>query len=562
MVRLLEIVLDVIPAAPGGGIAGAGKGGKAGGGDAGNGGQPGSAAAALAKALTAALPQLVPLGDERVTTALFDRDAALARAGWRIAVETRASRRRVAVSQRQSLTPGMTAITPHFEAPLKTDGLTDALFDDAPQPFRAALADCGELVPAATLHSERRRWQWNRDGIEAELVLDAALHDPGAPPQSARPLHELRVRAPWPEDADPAPLVDLLFACAHDLVDAAPASLPALVRLTDAPARAAAGNLAGDGEAVHARPIDLDGAKTALAAFVAIGRNITEQWFGNDAGVRDSARPEFIHQMRVSQRRLRTAMRIFSDWRDDTWTERIKPDLKWLGRLLGDARDRDVLADATLPALAGADAAETITKADPARVAEVAQTTARAAGHWDALRAQADAARRAAHERVREALASPRYAHVALAWLQWLAVLERRASAQGAGERSLRKHARKQARRFHGRLAKMPKLTTIDEPSRHLVRINGKYLRYTLEFFAPIMSHRTRTKTLRTLARLQAVLGDGNDVAVALRLLEELEVEPYQLGFVRGWRAALSRNSAAEGERLLRELRRPKLLGR
>jgi len=544
MARVLEIVLDVILCA----TDGARTGGRA------SGGGPGGAAAALAKAFASALPQLVALRGGRVTTVTFDRDAALARAGWRIAVEAHGGRQRVAVSQREMLTTGITVLTSHFEAPLKAGVLAASLFDTAPEPFRTALAAAGEPVPAATLHGERRRWQWLRDGIEAEVVLDAALHDPDRVSESESPryLHELRVRAPWPEGADAAPVVDLLFACAHDLVDVAPAGLPAFVRMTDASDRAAAGCLAGDGEAVHAQAIDLAGARTARAAFVEIGRNISAQWFGNDAGVRDSARPEFIHQMRVSQRRLRTAMRIFSRWQDETWTARIKPDLKWLGHLLGDARDRDVFVDSTLPTLAAADAAD------------AAQASQAAAARWDALRAEADAARSAAHARVREALASPRYAHAALAWLQWLAVLARReeaSSAMGARERSLRKHARKQARRFYGRLTAMPKLTAIDEASRHLVRINGKYLRYTLEFFAPIMSQSTCTDTLRALTRLQGVLGDGNDIVVALRLLEELDAEPYQLGFVRGWRAAASRSAAVEGERLLREMRQPKLQG-
>jgi CHAD domain-containing protein len=91
------------------------------------------------------------------------------------------------------------------------------------------------------------------------------------------------------------------------------------------------------------------------------------------------------------------------------------------------------------------------------------------------------------------------------------------------------------------------------------VRINAKYLRYTLEFFAPITSRRTRMDTARTLGRLQSVLGDGNDAAVALRFLEGMHAEPYQLGFARGWCEAVKRYTAKEGERLLRDLRPPKI---
>lgn len=539
MVRVLEIVLDIVVPTPCAVPAGTG--------------HPDTApAAALAVAFSAALPQLVALsGDgEPVATVVFDRDALLARDGWRVAVETRGGAHAVAVSSRRSCTPGLMTLTPIFEAPLDAGDIANSLFDAAPGPFREALAAAGEPAPAAALTAVRHRWQWVRDGVEAELVLDAGLRDASAPRDADAPdlapasLHELRVRAPWPEDAAAEPIVDVLFACAHELVDAAPAGLPAFVRMTDALDRAAAGSLTGDATAVRAEPVDLGGASTAAAALVAIGRNISAQWFGNDAGVRDSARTEFIHQMRVSQRRLRTAMRIFSYWRDETWVKRIDPDLKWLGGLLGEARDRDVFVDSTLPALVAADGG---------------------AARWDAVREAADTARLAARARAREALMSPRYTHVALAWLQWLAALARHASAdkktdEKAG-RSLHEHARKRVRRYYARLVETPKLTAIDEASRHRVRINAKYLRYTLEFFASIASRRTRIDTVRKLTRLQTVLGDGNDAAVALRFLEAMEVEPYQLGFARGWCEAVKRYTARDGERLLDELPRPKVSG-
>jgi CHAD domain-containing protein len=528
MVRALEIVLEIVCPSPRDGTA-----------DRRN--PRDRTGAALAKALADALPQLVAASAEKepVTTVTFDHDARLTCAGWRVAVETCGDRQQVVVSSREACTPGITTLTSVFGAPLDASGFATSLFDAAPEPFREALAAAGAPVPSAGLRGERSRWRWVRDGIEAELVLDAGLHDPDGAGKATPWLNELRVRAPWPEETDDAPVVDALFACAHDLVDAVPLGFRAFVRTTDALARAAAGELAGDGEAVRAEPVDLRGVSTAEAALVVIGRNISAQWFGNDASVRDSTRTEFIHQMRVAQRRLRTAMRIFPHCQDETWATRIKPDLKWLGGLLGDARDLDVFVESTLPALVAADT-------DAAR--------------WDAVRAEADAARLAARARAREALASPRYAHVALAWLEWLAALARRTRAGGAA-RPLRAHAVQRVRRYYSRLAATQKLTSIDESSRHLARINAKYLRYTLEFFESIISRRTRTETVRALAGLQTVLGDGNDAAVALRLLQMMEVEPYQIGFARGWCEAVKRYTAKEGERLLRELRKPKVRG-
>ncbi|WP_052391907.1 CHAD domain-containing protein [Paraburkholderia bannensis] len=494
---------------------------------------------ASAAALRAALPSLAVQAESAgsFATVSFDRDGALAKAGWRIAVETRATARCVIVSSRRTLTPGIVVVEPIFSAHLETKGLDDALFEAAPDAFREVLAAAGPLEPSASVAAVRTAWVWPHDGAQVELHLDA---DVRAPRDEMARLDEVQLSVPWPEDAQAWPLVDALFACAHELVDV----LPVFARVTDALERAAQGDLAGDAQAAHAVPVDLRGASSAQQALVAIGANISAQWFGNDAGVRDSANTEFIHQMRVSQRRLRTAMRIFSRWQDAAWRERIAPDLKWIGALLGEARDRDVFVESTLPALACADD-------DAAR--------------WQAVRDEAEAGRLAARARVSEALASPRYAHAALAWLHWLAKLAQRTDAPDESSESddagpsLHRHAKKRVRRYYERLAQAQKLTTIDEASRHRVRINAKYLRYTLEFFAPVTSRRTRTQTARTLARLQSVLGDGNDAAVALRFLEHMDAGPYQLGFARGWCEAVKRYTAKEGERLLRELRAPKV---
>ncbi|MCP3716122.1 CHAD domain-containing protein [Paraburkholderia sp. CNPSo 3281] len=545
MDRVLEIVLDVvIPAAPDRKSA-----------------KAAAATGAVSRAhastkpseraasLCAALPPLVALPDVRecVTTVAFDRDGVLGGLGWRVAVESRGDTQRVVVASRRVHTPGVTVVAPIFEAALDANGIAHALFDAAPEPFREALGSADDLSASATLVALRSRWRWPRDGVEVLLTFDEDLHERSAPPQgpvtqdthgadAAPPpdLHEVRVSAHWPEGEDERPVVDALFACAGDLIGA----LPAFVRLTDALERATAGSVTGDAEAIKAEAVDLAGADTAEAALVAIGRNISAQWFGNDAGVRGSTNGEFIHQMRVSQRRLRTAMRIFSRWCDETWETCIEPELKWLGGLLGDARDCDVFVESTLPALAAADV-------EP--------------GRWDAIRDAANSQRLAARARLREALASPRYALAALAWLQWLDLLARRAHDAGSAGFSLHRHAKKRVRRYYDQLAGTQKLTAIDEASRHRARINAKYLRYTIEFFATLTSRRTRVEVARTLARLQSVLGDGNDAAVALRYLERMDAEPYQLGFARGWCEAVKRYTAKEGERLLRELGEPKV---
>ena len=205
-----------------------------------------------------------------------------------------------------------------------------------------------------------------------------------------------------------------------------------------------------------------------------------------------------------------------------------------------DARDWDVFVDSTLPALAAADTD--------------------CAG-WDATRERAAGRRLEARERVQTALASARYAHLALAWLEWLSGLPSREPPVKAAGHSLRAYANKRVARYYKRLADAPKLTTLDEKSRHKERIQAKYLRYALEFFESIASRKTRSKSAKTVARMQSVLGDGNDAAVALRFLAQIDAPPYQSGFAQGWCEASKRYTAQEGELLLRRLRKPKITG-
>ncbi|WP_042302791.1 CHAD domain-containing protein [Paraburkholderia kururiensis] len=549
MARCIEIVLDIaVPAVRD--WAGQKKGG----------GHRRGKAPSFVQLLGDACPQLERAeGDSvaRIESVCFDSGGALVRAGWRVAIEASADAQRATVSHFEPFSPGVMIRSAVFDAAIdapgdvqpdapsdatpRPAGLAAISFDDAPAAFREALAMAGELQPAATLAFARTRWTWPRpDDVVIDVTLDADM----GPPDRAEPcLHELRLSIALPDEpgnapgrAVPAAAWQALFAAARDAL----AALPAFVQLTDYADRTCRNRVGAALTAVRAGGVDLSGARTQREALAIIGRNVAEHWFGNETGVRDAADTEFVHQMRVAQRRLRTAMRLFKGWADEAWADRIEPDLKWLGKLLGNARDRDVFVDSTLPALANADTD---------------------AAHWAATREAADVQRLAARAKVQEAMASRRYANLALAWLEWQAALLSREAPPNAARQSLAKHARKRIRKPYRRLVETPKLTTIDEKARHSVRIEAKRLRYALEFFESIVSRKTRVEVAKTLSRIQSVLGDGNDAAVALGYLDELNVDAYQQGFARGWCEAVKRYTAREGERLLRDLDAPKIVG-
>lgn len=489
-------------------------------------------------------------GHERVTVEPCQIEEAERSPGasWWTWVESNAHGTRVVASRTQTFAPGITqrelfdaehagiVVATPLPVPA-TAGATDA---DAPP-----AAEIDGVAPntdearaqasALRLVSERRRGRWADDsGVVVEMTLDdITLHGGGEPP---RRYVELRLAAPdWETVAARTAALHALFAAARELSGA----WPAFVQLTSVIDRACAGGPVA-ATLVKAQPVDLTGIRTPRAALFALAGDITAQWLGNECGVLDRDDPEFVHQMRVALRRLRTLMRFFPRFTDRQWKDTLGADLRWLAKLLGTVRDWDVFATESLPALIAADGGGSAWD-----------------GTLDAARAQSMAAR----VELRQALHSARYARLTLGWLEWLSALALPA-ADGDDAPSLRRHATKRVRRLFGHLYGSPSLTSLDTAARHQVRIDAKRLRYALEFFASLASRRTRTETVKTLARVQSVLGEANDAMVALHHLEQLAAPPYQLGFVRGYGAALEQRAARDAETLLASLRPPKLDGK
>ncbi|MFB5148885.1 CHAD domain-containing protein [Burkholderia orbicola] len=469
-------------------------------------------------------------------------------ASWWTWVESNAHGTRVVASRTRTFAPGVTQ-RELFDAehagivvatPLPVPATAGAADTDA-----APVAEIDGVAPntdearaqasALRLVSERRRGRWADDsGVVVEMTLDdITLHGGGEPP---RRYVELRLAAPdWETVAARTAALHALFAAARELSGA----WPAFVQLTSVIDRACAGGPVA-ATLVKAQPVDLTGLRTQRAALFALSGDITAQWLGNECGVLDRDDPEFVHQMRVALRRLRTLMRFFPHFTDRQWKDTLGVDLRWLAKLLGTVRDWDVFATESLPALIAADGG---------------------GSDWDGTLDAARAQSMAARVELRQALHSARYARLTLGWLEWLSALALPA-ADGDDAPSLRRHATKRVRRLFGHLYGSPSLTSLDTAARHQVRIDAKRLRYALEFFASLASRRTRTETVKTLARVQSVLGEANDAMVALHHLEQLAAPPYQLGFVRGYGAALEQRAARDAETLLASLRPPKLDGK
>lgn len=265
-----------------------------------------------------------------------------------------------------------------------------------------------------------------------------------------------------------------------------------------------------------AKPAPISASMTPVEAFRAIALGCLEHFQRNEAGILAGGDPEFIHQARVALRRLRSAIKLFAPVLPKEFVQSYSRTWQTLASALGEARNWDVFIAETLPPMA---AAFTDDK-DIKRLRKAAQGLARNA-----------------RKSIIGLLAVREYPCLLLEFTAAIYVLDdtlpiplsdfvRQQTARHA------KKARKLAIR-HGELC---------PAQRHKMRIAFKRVRYTLEFFEPLLPQRSLKPYLAALARLQEELGLINDHVTAemliAQVLKERPVGPAQ-GWVAGRHALL-----------------------
>lgn len=215
---------------------------------------------------------------------------------------------------------------------------------------------------------------------------------------------------------------------------------------------------------------------------------------------------EALHQMRVAVRRLQAAMSVFSDMIGDSEAPRLKAEFKWIMRILGAARDLDVLLDQTLK---------------PRPNGHVKQGLPQIVRTFRAKRRQA-------YSVVSAALQSARFRNLILEVLAWVECgrWQRKLGALAIAQRE-QTIVTFAARELHRRCGKLKKTSadfmTLDQAARHAVRIRAKKLRYAVEFFGGVFPGKKNAERhadlLRALKELQSTLGDLNDIATHEHLM-------------------------------------------
>ena len=235
-------------------------------------------------------------------------------------------------------------------------------------------------------------------------------------------------------------------------------------------------------------------------------RKILRRLFGalrsNVDGVVEDADIEFLHDLRVANRRTRTALSQTKGVLPLSVMDTFPPEFKWLGDVTGPCRDLDVM-------LLEMDGYRHQSEID--------------AGALGPLRNFLRERRRREHSLVCAALQSERFQRLVEDWGRFLETcaeeeirppLASTAIIEVAGPRILKAY-RKTRKRGTG--------IDVDPPAAllHRLRIDGKKLRYLLEFFSDLFPRATVTRFIRELKQLQDILGDFCDTEVQLALIRE-----------------------------------------
>lgn len=280
----------------------------------------------------------------------------------------------------------------------------------------------------------------------------------------------------------------------------------------------------------HARPAALAAAMSAAQGAAAVLGAALEQLLANAEGVAKSDDPEFVHQLRVALRRARSALRTFAPVLGKARTRELRAALKETTAVAGRARDLDVFATQTLPAMAQA----TSTPLDDVRLAR-----------------RLHAARERARQELVDALASPPLARALLGVSR---IAHESAHRGGDGDVAtycasrLAKAGRALRRAASG-------FATLDAAGRHQLRIRAKRLRYALDACAALFGPKRVKRYTAALSELQDALGDANDARVAAELLREMGAGGAWARAARLWLAQREEEAAQRAAPCLERLR-------
>lgn len=271
-------------------------------------------------------------------------------------------------------------------------------------------------------------------------------------------------------------------------------------------------------EALGARPgadvgwspaADPEEPATRVALAMLVG--LLKQMRANEDGIISDSDIEHLHDFRVAVRRSRTLLRSFAGLLAGPELNGLREALQWLSKETGPSRDADVQL------LALGEIVRALPEADQQALVP--------------LMAQLETRRLEAWKHLVSVLDFPRYAD-ALADIETFGAPGGTVACGAPVTPKIGEFAAAELARTHRRLIKRGRRLRKNAPDRdvHRVRIEGKRLRYQLEFFRGLYPAKVITPPIKILRRLQDELGAFNDASVQTEALRSLARERLAAG--------------------------------
>jgi CHAD domain-containing protein len=260
---------------------------------------------------------------------------------------------------------------------------------------------------------------------------------------------------------------------------------------------------------------DITAARPASQAAATILLRLLDTIDANVGGVLADTDTEFLHDLRVSVRRTRSALKLFGDVLTEADVEFYAAEFKWVGDLTTPTRDLDVhLLDFD-------DTARALSAAKP--------------DDLEPFRAYLEQRRRREFRALTRGLKSARFTELSSNWRAKLTAVKdgnpaagdttvRSAQATQAAGGTTGALAAERTRSAFAKVARRGAAITAESPaeSLHDLRKRCKELRYALEFFAPLHDRTEQAKVVGELKRLQDCLGEFQDTEVQIAEIRAL----------------------------------------
>lgn len=329
-----------------------------------------------------------------------------------------------------------------------------------------------QLLPIIRSQVRRTSWTIDQGGGRIQVDLDEGEISAG---DRRQPFNELEFEL---LSGDPR----CLLIAAKDIADHVPVRLGVVTK-------AERGFLLRSGAShriTKAAPVEVHPGMTVAETFEVMVNACLKHYRLNEPLVIEGREAKALHQSRVAMRRLRSAFTLFKSAIADVEYHYLREELRWFTSQLGDARNLDVYLERDLP---------------------------------DDERERLSARRDEAYVHVIEAMNSPRLRRLMLELVGWLAFGPWRSSPQA--QKPVGDYANRRLNRLWGTIdGPGQHLASIDEESRHQLRIQVKKMRYAIEFLRGLYPDK-RTEEKRFAAaveELQESLGKLNDLHTAQSL--------------------------------------------